>query len=365
MKILACDTSSSVCAVGVFENDKLIGKNELDNGKTHSENFMPLVEKTLKESNLSLADIDAIAVVVGPGSFTGIRIGVASCKAMAEVAEKKMISLYSLEVLAANEYGKEKKICALIDARNNQVYCGIFDENLNKKEEFMANDIEKCLENVNKYDNIIFVGDGSIIHKELIEKIFKSKNIEFSKSNKQTAVGLGIASNQKAENVEFTTADEIIPVYLRKSQAERMKMNIVELKKEHIDILVRDLKLYDDFWNEKILMDEFQNENSEYFVLLDEEKIIGFAGLWFNIDEAHIMNIAVKKEFRKKGFGSKLLKFLIDEAKNKKKMCITLEVRDDNIAAISLYRKFNFEENGIRKKYYDSQIDAVIMTKKF
>lgn len=108
MKILACDTSSSVCAVGVFENDKLIIKNELDNGKTHSENFMPLVEKSLREVNLKLADMDYLSVVVGPGSFTGIRIGVASCKAMAEVANIKMISLYSLEVLARNEYGKGK-----------------------------------------------------------------------------------------------------------------------------------------------------------------------------------------------------------------------------------------------------------------
>lgn len=223
MKILACDTSSSVCAVGVFKNDKLISKNELDNGRTHSENFMPLVEKTLKESNLSLADIDTISVVVGPGSFTGIRIGVASCKAMAEVAGKKMLALYSLEVLAANEYRKEKNVCALIDARNNQVYCGIFDENLNKKEEFMADDISVCLEKISKYDDIIFVGDGSIIHREIIENNLKNRNIEFSKNNKQSAYGLGIASNKKAENVEFITPDEIIPVYLRKSQAERMK----------------------------------------------------------------------------------------------------------------------------------------------
>lgn len=223
MKILACDTSSSVCAVGVFENDKLIIKNELDNGKTHSENFMLLVEKSLSEVNLKLADMDYLSVVVGPGSFTGIRIGVASCKAMAEVANIKMISLYSLEVLAANEYGKGKNICALIDARNNQVYCGVFDESLNKKEEFMADDINVCLEQIKKYDDIIFVGDGSIVHKENIGKVLSDRNVMFSDNNKQRAESLGIVSNKKIENGEFVTADEIIPVYLRKSQAERMK----------------------------------------------------------------------------------------------------------------------------------------------
>ena len=92
-------------------------------------------------------------------------------------------------------------------------------------------------------------------------------------------------------------------------------MNIVEMKKEHLDVLIAELKEYDEFWNEKILIDEFQNENSEYFVLIDDGKILGFAGLWFNIDEAHIMNIAVKKEYRKNGFGTKLLEFLILKAK--------------------------------------------------
>ena len=76
MKILVADTSSSVCSVGVFEDNVLINKNELDNGKTHSENFIPLVEKTLNEAKLKLDDIEYLAVVVGPGSFTGIRIGV-------------------------------------------------------------------------------------------------------------------------------------------------------------------------------------------------------------------------------------------------------------------------------------------------
>ena len=87
----------------------------------------------------------------------------------------------------------------------------------------MADDISACLEKISKYDDIIFVGDGSIIHRETIENNLNNRNIEFSKNNKQSAYGLGIASNKKAENVEFITPDEIIPVYLRKSQAERMK----------------------------------------------------------------------------------------------------------------------------------------------
>lgn len=105
------------------------------------------------------------------------------------------------------------------------MYCGIFDEILNKKEEFMADDINVCLEQIKKYDDIIFVGDGSIVHKENIGKVLSDRNVIFSDNNKQRAESLGIVSNKKIENGEFVTADEIIPVYLRKSQAERMKDN--------------------------------------------------------------------------------------------------------------------------------------------
>lgn len=144
-----------------------------------------------------------------------------------------------------------------------------------------------------------------------------------------------------------------------------MQRKILKMQEQHLEILAQDLNEYDDFWNEKILKDEFYNENSEYFVICEDEIVCGFAGLWFNIDEAHIMNIAVRKDFRKNGIGSELLSFLIDEAKSKEKMCITLEVRDDNIPAIELYKKFNFDILGRRKKYYNNVNDAIIMTKSF
>ena len=174
MKILVADTSSSVCAVGVFDNDKIITQNILDNGKTHSENFMPLIEKTLNQSEIKLNDIDCIGVVTGPGSFTGIRIGIASCKAMAEVKNIKMISVSSLESLAGNELGKSEIICSMVDARNNQVYCGIYDEDINLKEELIADDISIVLEKLKKYNNI-----------KDISCLAEMKNLE----------GLGLANN--------------------------------------------------------------------------------------------------------------------------------------------------------------------------
>lgn len=144
-----------------------------------------------------------------------------------------------------------------------------------------------------------------------------------------------------------------------------MNLEITKMEKSHLDEIATKLSEFDEFWNSNILIDEFNNENSKYFVIMNEENILGFAGLWFNIDEAHVMNIAIKKEFRRNHFGTQLLDFLIDFAEKENKECITLEVREDNIAAINLYKKMNFIEVGRRKKYYDNVFDAIIMTKNF
>ena len=130
MKILSVDTSSSNCAVALLEDDNLIDENSLNNGKTHSENLMPLIAELLERNNIELKRIGLITVSVGPGSFTGIRIGIASVKAMAEVHNIKIAGVTSLETLAKIDNSERNKIC-LLDARNNQVYFGVFDKNYN------------------------------------------------------------------------------------------------------------------------------------------------------------------------------------------------------------------------------------------
>ena len=220
MKILAIDTSSSICSVAILEDDKLIDKNELNDGKTHSENLMPLLDEILKRNSIDIKNIDLIACCVGPGSFTGIRIGVATIKPIAEVLNIKVASVMSLEALARNIEGKEI-IVSLIDARNNQVYCGIFDKEYNKKEEYLADDINVVIDNLMKYEKITVVGNGAILHKELL--LQRLKNVEFSNNNNQSAENVGKIGYKKYLEKDLCTADTIIPVYLRKSQAERLK----------------------------------------------------------------------------------------------------------------------------------------------
>ena len=125
------------------------------------------------------------------------------------------------------------------------------------------------------------------------------------------------------------------------------------------DILISD---FDDFWNYSILKSELESPNSYYLVARDNSNIVGFAGIKLVIPDGDIMNIVVKKDFRKKGLGSLLLKNLIDLAKSLGVKTIFLEVDDKNFPAISLYNKFGFKNISKRKNYYKEN-DAIIMNK--
>ena len=220
MKILAIDTSSEICGVCILEDDKLIDDNSLSNGMTHSENLMPLVSEILERNNLKISDIDLISCVVGPGSFTGIRIGVSTIKALAEVENIKIAELTALEVLAGNIEDDNIRV-SIIDARNDQVYCGIFDKDNNLIEEMIADSIDNTVQKLKKFSNITFVGNGAIKYKELLNK--EMSNISFCDNNSQNAYIVGKLGYKKYLENNLKTADELLPIYLRKSQAERMK----------------------------------------------------------------------------------------------------------------------------------------------
>lgn len=218
MKILSVSTSSNIASVAISEDDKCILELNIDNNKTHSETLMPLISELFEQSNIRLKDINLIACDVGPGSFTGIRIGISTIKAIAMSLKIPVMSVTSLEALAYNIQDSNcKTICSLIDARNNQVYSGIFDKEYNLLEEYIADDINTVVEALKKYEDVIFVGDGVITHKELLgisdlvyENVIHSKNI-------------GKCAYKKYIENKLDTADSIKPLYLRKSQAERMK----------------------------------------------------------------------------------------------------------------------------------------------
>lgn len=128
------------------------------------------------------------------------------------------------------------------------------------------------------------------------------------------------------------------------------------------DILISD---FDDFWNYDVLKEELECENSYVIIAKNNiNEIVAFACIKFILDEADIMNIVVKKSYRNNGIASFILDYLISYAKSQNSKSITLEVNEHNLSAIHLYDKFNFDHIGIRKKYYNGESDAIIMSKK-
>ena len=137
------------------------------------------------------------------------------------------------------------------------------------------------------------------------------------------------------------------------------KMSIDEL--DSIKSVLQDE--FDDFWNYNVFKEELKNENSYYIIAKLEDNIVGFGGIWKAVDDVHITNIVVKKNFRKLGIGNVILEHLIKIGRNIKNMkSITLEVNDKNLPAINLYLKSGFKKVGLRKNYYGLDENAIIMT---
>ena len=210
MKILCIDTSSTLCSVAILEDTTLINKLELDNGLTHSETLMPLIKELFDKSNLSLKDINLLVSDIGPGSFTGIRIGVATCKAFSDSLNIPCIGVSSLEVLAYN-IKNDGIICSTIDCKNDNCYFALYEligGNYNVLEEPCAKTVQEVLDLLNlKYSDksIEFVGDG--IPSE-------STNCYLNVEN------LGIAGFKKFI-FRNKVGENILPLYLKKPQAQR------------------------------------------------------------------------------------------------------------------------------------------------
>lgn len=226
MKILSIDTSSNVCSVAILEDNKVIKEITNEDGNTHSVKLMPQIEQIFKETNLNLQDIDLFACDKGPGSFTGIRIGISTIKAFSDVYATKSIGICSLMALAYNS-DFNGYICSLIDAKNNNVYFSLFD-NTNGKHEKIS---EYCCKNINSVTEILkvcnkevfFVGNGSIVYKDVLESTLKENAIFTSddKLNKLNATNLGIAAFEVLKNNLYSEEFNLSPLYLRPSNAER------------------------------------------------------------------------------------------------------------------------------------------------
>ena len=235
MKILSIDTSSRICTVCIYEDNNVLIELNNDDERTHSQKLMPMIQKAFESVNLTLNDINLIACAKGPGSFTGIRIGIATAKAFSDVKKIPVVGVTSLEGLAYN-LGSSGLICSLIDAKNNNVYYGLFEfENNELKNTFIlsSDNIENVITYIDtlqtNYSSISFIGDGAYLYKNLIVSKLSNKfnNITFAEDTKNLANSISIAkaAYNKYNHGEFGDSNSLVPTYLRACQAERSIKN--------------------------------------------------------------------------------------------------------------------------------------------
>ena len=225
MLILAFETSAKAASVALTQDGNLLGESYQNTGLTHSQTLMVMAEDLLKQCSNTVSDLDAVAVAEGPGSFPGVRIGVAAAKGLAWGAELPCYGVSTLEAMAVSLGVYEGYVCPCMDARRNQVYNALFYVNQGKLERLREDraialaDLKTELEQLNA--PIYLVGDGSrLTHKTLSAEI---PNLILPPEHRihQRAVGVAILADAKAAAGESGDGAALTPNYLRLSQAER------------------------------------------------------------------------------------------------------------------------------------------------
>lgn len=222
MKILSLDSSSVTASVAITENGKILSESFINNGLTHSQTLMPMVEETLKDSGVSVKDIGLFAITNGPGSFTGVRIGIASVKGMADALGKKCMAVSTLESIAEPLKHDDVIACAVMDARCNQVYTATFNLG-NRLCEDKAVLIDELGDELKQYDKkIVFIGDGSVLCYEKLKGIIQNCEVADEKIRYVHGSSVGFVAEEKINNGEEPiNSANLVPFYLRLPQAER------------------------------------------------------------------------------------------------------------------------------------------------
>lgn len=228
MKILALETSAVAASAAVCEDEALVAQSFQRTGLTHSATLMPMVESMLKNTGLTLTEMDLIAVAAGPGSFTGLRIGISTAKGLAWPSDKPCAGVSTLEAMAWQLSGMEGIVCAAMDARRQQVYNALFElkngkpVRISPDRAISLDDLQAELANVEKTQ--IVVGDGAHLCYNAFQKCGYPVKMAPPHLQYQTAWGVARCALEQAREGKLTDAAGLIPNYHRLSQAERERL---------------------------------------------------------------------------------------------------------------------------------------------
>ena len=328
MKYLYVDTSSNFLYSGIVENNKILAEIKEEFGQNLSEVALPKIVELFDKTNLKAKDINKIIVVNGPGSFTGIRIGITIAKVYAWSLNIPITTISSLEAMAISSEN-EKLHIPMINARRGYVYGAIYDSSY--KEILKPQHIE--LDKLMKYLN----------DKEDYEIISNDNFDDEIKRERYDPSILKIVNYFKDK--ETINPHSVNPEYLKL---------IIEINKNNIDLI------NNSFISKEYILNELENNPfAKILILKENDEIVAYVYYSDIYERAEINQIEVNKIHRNCGKGNFLLNYMINLLKKN----ITLEVKEDNYSAIKLYEKNKFEKKAIMKGYYNG-IDGILYERK-
>ena len=380
MKILAVESSGMTASAAVLEDDKIVAEYSVNNKKTHSQTLVPMLDEVRTMTGLDLDTLDYVAVSGGPGSFTGLRIGSATAKGIAMVLGIPVVSVPTLEALAMLAFPAQGIVAALIDARNEQVFAGLYRFE-NDVLQIVADQAPVKVEELAQKLNAIgqtttLVGDGTGIYREKLSGLlpvpfrFMPPHL-----NAQRAGAVAVRALDLIREGRVQSAAEHAPEYLRVSQAERVRAQkqleaakpvIRPMAQEDVPaVAALERSTFTEPWSEQGFRDELTHPYALYLAAFcpaggsrpdtadsGKPELAGYCGLVQSFEEAEITNVAVSAGHRRKGVGKAMLEELLRLGRERGIRRFILEVRVGNKEARSLYTKLGFKEAGVRRGFY-------------
>lgn len=239
MKILALECSAVPSSVAILDNDKLLAEFYCNIGLTHSQTLMPMVESVLTATGLTVEDIDGLCISAGPGSFTGVRIGISTLKGLAAPFNKSCVGVSTLEAMAYGFIDYNGIVATIMDARCNQCYCALFlceNQKITRLSDDLALSMAELCDKIKeiseeKHLPTIAVGDGAALFISNFGEHLPTTTLASSGCRYQSARFVAAAAKERFESGKVISHSELQPIYLRLPQAERELKKKLEEKK--------------------------------------------------------------------------------------------------------------------------------------
>ncbi len=411
MNILAIETTGVMASAAVLRKDGMIFKAVSNDMMSHLQRLLPIVQEALSEAGITKEELSLIAVSAGPGSFTGIRIGMATAKTLAQALELPVAAAPTLKSFAfANDqfFSEEGEIlsepvlvCPMIDARRGQVYAAAFSRTLSEAAVGISQEVGQDAYAVEEFLDLAVkaaesagikiircFGDGTDSYNQAVSeaaRAARAKDMIVTVAEKagryQDAEYIAGLAAEMAKTGELCGYNEAQPVYLRKAEAERKLLaGKLRRKKEpekqepvyeippadenitykiidgsYISELAKlDALCFSNPWSEESFAGDINGARSFIYcgAFNSRKELIGFAGMVYIFDEGEVNRVAVHPLYRLRNIAGRLISIIIEEAEKQGVCDITLEVREANRNAISLYKNHGFSVEAKRNGYY-------------